>query len=169
MNYIYTLSDPETNYIKYVGKTNNPRRRLKKHLSRFDLLNEKTLKSKWILSLLDKEQLPKFEILDEGDDCSINDLEIYRISQLKSWGFELKNMTDGGDGFRGNNESQKRSEYSRFLIKMNNRYRKDIIQFDLDNNMIDYHLSARDASRKTGFHRPQITGCCKGVYNTCHE
>jgi hypothetical protein len=60
-------------------------------------------------------------------------------------------MTEGGDGFIG--KTQKRSDYSRFLIKMNNRKRKDIIQFDMNNNFIAYHLSAHDAERNTGFHR----------------
>jgi len=170
MNYIYTLSDPETNDIKYVGKTNNTSRRFKKHTSKSTLLNENTIKSKWILSLMDRGFLPIFEVLDNGDDNVINDLEIYWISQLKSWGYKLNNMTDGGDGFKGNNNSQKRSEYSRFLIKMNNKSRKDIIQFDLDNNFINHHLSAHDAERETGFHRPHISGCCKGLkgYDTCH-
>ena len=170
MNYIYTISDPETNIIKYVGKTNNIKRRYKRHLCRFSLLNENTLKSKWILSLIDKGIEPIFEILDSGDDLIINDLESYWISQLKSWGFTLLNMTNGGDGFRGNNTSQKRSEYSRFLIKMNNRKRKDIIQFDMNNNFIDYFLSAHDVEKNTGFHRSHIIGCCKGKkgYDTCH-
>jgi hypothetical protein len=64
MNYIYTISDPKTNSIKYVGKTNNTQRSFKRHICRFTLLNEGTLKSKWILSLIDNNVSPIFEILD---------------------------------------------------------------------------------------------------------
>lgn len=170
MNYIYTLKDPETNQIKYVGKTNNLSKRFNRHISEYNLINENTLKSKWISALKTKGLLPIIEILDECNDDIVDDIEIYWISQMKSWGFRLTNMTDGGDGFKGNNNSQKRSDYSKFLIKINNKTRKDILQFDLNNNFIEYHLSSHDAARKTGFHRQHISGCCKHKkgFTTCH-
>lgn len=170
MNYIYTLTDPKTNDIRYIGKTNNLNRRYKRHICRYTLINENTLKSKWILSLLEDGSSPLMDVIDDGNDEDIDDLEVFWISQFKYWGFDLTNMTDGGDGFKGDNKSQIRNEYSRFLIKMNNKNRKDIIQFDMKNNIIDYHLSIHDASRKTGFHRPHISGCCKNKkgFSTCH-
>jgi len=170
MNYIYTLSDPNTNQVRYIGKTNNLERRYKRHTCKFTLVNENTFKSKWILSLLDDEKLPILEVIDECVDKIIDNLESYWISQFKCWGFDLTNMTDGGDGFKGNSKYQIRSEYSKFLIKMNNRNRKDVIQLDLGNNIVDYHLSIHDASNKTGFHRSHISGCCKNKrgFTICH-
>lgn len=32
-NYIYILKDPVSNEIRYVGKSNNPNNRLKRHLN----------------------------------------------------------------------------------------------------------------------------------------
>ena len=49
--YIYTLTDPIDGLVKYVGMTNNPKRRLSEHLI------EKTLtkKNNWIKSLIKKK------------------------------------------------------------------------------------------------------------------
>jgi hypothetical protein len=91
--YIYTLSDPRDNLIKYVGKTVNPRVRKSSHCTR----SVKTICGNWIKNLKRAGLLPVFEILDETNNEDWVLMEKYWISQIKAWGFNLKNMTSGGE------------------------------------------------------------------------
>ena len=95
--YIYTLSDPITNMVKYVGKTFRVNRRLNDHLK----CNGNSKKDTWIKSILNMGNKPILEIIEVTNDIDCNSLEIYWISQFKTWGFDLKNMTNGGDGSYG--------------------------------------------------------------------
>jgi group I intron endonuclease len=95
--WIYTLSDPLTLKVKYVGKTCRINRRLNDHLK----CTGRSKKDAWVKSLKNKNLSPILEILDIGDKKNCDLLEQYWISQFRAWGFELKNMTDGGDGSYG--------------------------------------------------------------------
>ena len=107
--YIYTLSD--NSGIRYVGKSNNPKERLRIHLKECKM--KRTHKEKWIFSLKESGEIPILEILDEIEDKEWCFFESYWISQLKSWGFNLLNGTSGGegsDGFRGKKHSEETKE-----------------------------------------------------------
>ena len=52
--YIYTLSHPITNEVKYIGKTNNISKRYSAHLND----KSKSYKNSWIKSLLNEDLLP---------------------------------------------------------------------------------------------------------------
>lgn len=109
--FIYTLSDPRTNEVRYVGKTNNLNYRLKKHIK--ESKNKQTHKEKWIDSLIFKGLLPIIEILDVVNENEWCFYETYWISQFKTWGFELTNGTSGGegsDGFKGKTHSNETKE-----------------------------------------------------------
>lgn len=100
--YIYTLSHPITNEVKYIGKTNNISKRYSAHLND----KSKSYKNSWIKSLLNEDLLPVIEILEEFDnELLCYNAEIYWIEQFKSWGFNLTNLQTGGIG--GNSESLK--------------------------------------------------------------
>jgi hypothetical protein len=94
---IYTLSDPNTKEVRYVGKTQvGLKTRLKGHVKEAKKL--KLYSSKWINSLLVQNKHPIIELLDivnENDWCF---WEEYWISQFKSWGFKLTNLHRGGTG-----------------------------------------------------------------------
>jgi group I intron endonuclease len=94
ITFIYVLIDPITNEIKYVGKSDKPDRRFKKHLKE----DKNTYKNNWIKSLTSIGQEPIMEIMDEVLFSEWSFWEKYWISQLKSWGFKLTNLTEGGDG-----------------------------------------------------------------------
>jgi group I intron endonuclease len=98
--FIYTLSHPITNEIRYVGKTINLKERYHKHTNKkiSEKLSNKHL-GNWLLSILNKDLKPILEILEECDENWV-DSEIYWISQFKSWGFRLLNISKGGDGFQ---------------------------------------------------------------------
>jgi group I intron endonuclease len=93
--FIYVLIDPDTNFVRYVGKSNNPKRRYYKHCSKS---KKKTHKVNWINKLLNENKKPILEVIDEVlvEDWSF--WESYWICQFKTWGFKLINNTNGGDG-----------------------------------------------------------------------
>lgn len=93
--FIYTLSEPDLKTIRYVGKTNNIQKRYLHHLKVF----RKNHKDQWVKSLIVKNKVPVIEILDEVNELEWRFWEQYWISQIKSWGFNLTNQTNGGEGF----------------------------------------------------------------------
>jgi len=102
--YIYTLTDPNTNEVRYLGKSVNPTKRFANHLT----CKVKTHCRNWIISLMKNNQLPILNIIDETDSDWIW-LEIYWIEQFRQWGFNLTNLTKGGEGQNG----RKASEYTK--------------------------------------------------------
>ena len=77
--YIYTLTDPRTNQIKYVGKTNNPYYRFRMHIH--EAKNGNTYKQNWIKGLLKSNLEPVFEIIDTIDNKDWMFWEQFWISQ----------------------------------------------------------------------------------------
>mgnify|MGYP000045988864 CR=1 FL=1 len=73
--WIYTLSDPLTLKVKYVGKTCRINRRLNDHLK----CTGRSKKDAWVKSLKNKNLLPILEILDIGDKTNCDLLEQYWI------------------------------------------------------------------------------------------
>lgn len=106
--FIYTLSCPLSNDIRYVGKSDNIKNRIRDHLSKSKKL--KTHKDKWICSLNKNHSKPKLEILDIVDKNEWKFWEQHYISLFKSWGFNLVNHTNGGDGgsFKKHTEETKK-------------------------------------------------------------
>jgi hypothetical protein len=96
--YIYTLEHPITNEIRYIGKTNSPKRRLCHHWSVGYKSNNKI--GNWLKSLKKLKLKPIMTIIDETTD-DWQQLEMYWISQFKTWGFKLTNHTNGGEGAYG--------------------------------------------------------------------
>lgn len=102
--YIYILRHPETFEIRYVGKTNNIKRRFAQHKSKKCL--EKTGSKKlasWILKLLSNNLLPIMEIIEECDD-NWAEREKYWISYYSNT--NLCNLSNGGEGV-GHNDYTK--------------------------------------------------------------
>lgn len=97
--FIYILIDPRDNQVKYVGKTNNVKRRYSQHISLAS--KNKTYKTNWLSSLIIMNLKPEMVVIDECEDDSWIELEQWYIELFKSWGFKLTNLTKGGDGVRG--------------------------------------------------------------------
>lgn len=95
MTYIYSLSDPITNEIRYVGKTKHLLNRYRNHC--YSYRDKKSHKRSWIESLKTKGLKPLLETLDIVDDKDWIFWEQYWIWQCKTWGFNLVNHTMGGE------------------------------------------------------------------------
>jgi len=93
MTFIYALSCPLTGATVYVGKANNPNKRLNSHLSKPCSISMR----KWIVSLPVNSK-PVIKILET---CALNvweHKEKYWIAHFRALG-PLLNVCDGGNGF----------------------------------------------------------------------
>lgn len=95
--FIYALVDPNTQQIRYVGKSNDPQVRLYRHFRE----KGNTYKVKWLQSLKEKGQTPEILILEEVHVSQWQERESYWISFYRAQGLDLANGTDGGDGIHG--------------------------------------------------------------------
>lgn len=96
ITYIYTLSDPRTNEIRYVGKSDNPLNRLNEHIRKAKYSH--THKNNWINLLIKMNIKPIIEIIDIVNIGECDFWEQYWIDTFKIWGFNLTNIALGGIG-----------------------------------------------------------------------
>lgn len=151
---IYVLIDPITNMIRYVGKANNVTQRYTAHLNR--ARKHQVHKKNWIEQLKKLGLKPIIEVIDE---VPINEWifwETYWISQMKTWGFDLINYTNGGDGCTfGNQTSFKKGQGGKKVIGYNSTFEK-VYEFDC----------GEDATKFFKTHRSAIPKCAAGKSKT---
>ena len=94
--YIYTLKHPDTQEVRYVGKSKRPKRRLSEHTYQRLLETKKTHLAYWLLSLLKEGKKPIMEIVAETED----DWESLEQEWIKKFS-NLCNHTEGGEGCHG--------------------------------------------------------------------
>ncbi len=161
--YIYSLSDPNSEEIRYIGKTSNISDRFKRHLQRcyLDNYDRNTYKSNWIKSLLKKGLNPIIEIVEECTKDSVNRLETYWISQFRAWGFRLTNLSEGGE-FGVDWNGRKHTSISKEKIHQSKiKYMTPVVQYDLSGKILNEYESLMEASIKSGYHIYLISNCCK--------
>lgn len=103
--HIYALTCPDTDQVRYVGKSNNPSKRLYSHLTDGRLNH----RHNWLMSLKLNGKTPKLEILDTVKIEEWAFWEMHYISLYKSFGFNLLNRTNGGEGIGFHNKKTRRS------------------------------------------------------------
>lgn len=140
--YIYSLSDPITKEIRYIGKTiQNPQYRLSSHISQSKHNAKKDYCHCWIRSLLNKNLKPLLALIEETYDIN---REAYWIKFYRDKDLRLTNFTDGGD--LGNlGKTWKISEDKIHIYKFKNN--KPINQYDLQGNFIKEWISGREFER----------------------
>lgn len=92
--FLYTLSDPRNGKIRYVGKSDNPDKRLSSHLRDRRLSHKRT----WIDGLRQEGLVPTLDLLDEVPERDWEFWEQEYIRVFRAIGIRLVNMTDGGEG-----------------------------------------------------------------------
>lgn len=115
---IYTLSDPRTGEIRYVGFTKKELAvRLKNHIkkSKSGTKDSYTHVLNWIKKLSEDNLKPKIETIELCNEDNWKECEKFWIQQLRVWGFRLTNLTDGGDGL--SNPSKETREKISFANK----------------------------------------------------
>jgi len=73
--YIYFLIDPNTQDVKYVGKSKDPKKRFRQHIKKLD--KSETPKKKWLLSLFEKKQIPVIKIIEKCEGNGRDREEFY--------------------------------------------------------------------------------------------
>jgi hypothetical protein len=97
--FIYGLYDVKDNIIRYVGKSVDPKRRLRSHLAKKNEKND--YKHCWIKSVLNNKSNIGYTIIEICNDSNWKEKEIYWIKKLRESN-KLVNFTDGGDGKQTN-------------------------------------------------------------------
>ena len=178
---IYTLKDPITNEVRYIGKTKRKLvDRMYSHTSNYKLEKEKSYKNSWIKSLKNKNLKPIIEELDLVEDNNWEFWEQFYINLFKSWGFNLTNMTKGGEGslggkgclgYKHTEEAKKRISIANskpkskeWIEKAAKGKYKPITQYDLQNNYIRDWESTTTAAIALGNinKKKNISNCLKG-------
>lgn len=155
--YIYTISDPISGLVFYVGKTKDPKERFRKHLTSTKVT---TKSRRHITGLLNKGLNPVFEIIDTCTENNWQEKEQQYIMIFKSIGANLLNQLPGGEGGptmlgRKLTEDQRRKISDSKIGKVNtgasvsNKLNKGtkVYQYDLSGNFIAEHLSINDAAK----------------------
>lgn len=153
--YIYTLADPITGLVRYVGKANNIADRYKTHFRK-----EKTKKSHWIQSLVKNGLKPVIEELDCVDESDWSFWEQYWIQFFVGNGFNLTNGDSGGIGRgRSSNELNKKISKSLKGRKFYDRS-KPVAAYDRNGKFVFSTQSISDAAEYIG---STTGGICKAI------
>lgn len=179
--YIYALIDPRNNQVRYIGKANNPEDRYKNHYN--SARDKDTHKRNWINNIRKDGLRPELLILDEVPIDNWQYWERFYISLYKTYGFNLVNYTDGGDGAtlsnrgswkKGNvphnkgipckEETKKKIKDTLTGVSNVSSY-KPIIQYDLQYNEVKRYKCVKDAIEESNglFSASKISNCCKGI------
>lgn len=138
---IYTLIDPVSMEIRYVGKSSSGKYRATTKHTHGRCGN-------WVASLdkLNKKPIVKYlqgwETIDKKELCNA---EIYWIAYFRALGCPLTNLTDGGEGWAGAKHTE---EFKKNLAERNrNRIITDETKQKISNSLIGNKMSA-DARAK---------------------
>jgi len=155
---IYSLTDPTTNLIRYIGRTKNSLKvRLSGHKSKAKSSNPKTHKDCWILSLAKKGLSPIIEMISEVEGWE----ESYKAEQqiIKDYldkGFDLTNTHDKGIGglLRVFSDEQ-REKISKSVKKLHEEGkllsgRKSVDVYDLEGNFLRSFPSHTECAKFIG-------------------
>ena len=98
---IYTLKNPRTNEVRYVGWTSRTaNRRMNQHIQDA-VIRAKCHRTKWILSLLSVGIRPVMEVVESGSGEGWAEAERLWIASFRANGARLVNATEGGEGTLG--------------------------------------------------------------------
>lgn len=126
--FIYALMDPETNAVRYIGKTLTPKIRFSMHMCE----KRGTHKNNWLHQLRARGLRPVMVVIETIHDSDDNDWqarERYWIEHYRSAGEPITNLDSGGNGgklqseetkdkIRKANMGRKRSEETRLKISL---------------------------------------------------
>lgn len=97
MTYIYALRDPRDDQFRYIGKADDPSRRLVYHLEQ--MVGANTHKNGWLRQLKALGLEPSVVVLEKvAADADWRVAERRWIRQLRAEGVRLTNGTEGGEG-----------------------------------------------------------------------
>jgi hypothetical protein len=151
--WVYALIDPRDNQVKYIGKSINPKARLREHILKCN--KERTKKGNWVKKLLSLSLEPQMKLLKEAQHTEIPYWEEHYIKHYKFDGITLLNYDDKGIG-----TAKVRTKET--IESMKEKTSRKVYQYDLNGNLLKEYKSLRDAERETGINHGNISKCCSG-------
>lgn len=104
--FIYALFCPIDGQLKYIGKSNQPKRRLKDHM--LDVKDMPVAKLLWVDEMKKRKLKPIMEILDEVSMYEWQYWESWWIEYFKSLGINLINKRSGNGLSFANSQTYKK-------------------------------------------------------------
>ena len=156
--YIYTLIDPITAEIRYIGKTLvSLNRRLTRHI--YDALHGGSdfAVSRWIRKLATSEQKPVIQWFETATDETWQDSEQYWIAYGRTHEWNLLNLTDGGEGMPG----AKLSEETKHILRLQKQGEKSVTAKLTDEIVLAIREAYHNGARQT--HLAQQYGVTAGT------
>jgi hypothetical protein len=137
--YIYSLNDPDTNEVRYIGWCFDLKKRYSSHIyesSHPESSNSPdSHKNRWIRTLLAADKKPVIKIVDETVYKNHEEKEKYWIKYYKDLGCKLTNMTDGGYHWLNSENKLSDEEWSIFSEKRKMYY---VLLYDLKKGINNY-------------------------------
>lgn len=98
---LYALIDPRTGDVRYVGASTRGMARPKEHGTAYGRRG-RTHRHAWLKQLWLKGLVPSILVLGGyADPTAMYAAEVRTIAEFRAAGFDLVNMTDGGEGTKG--------------------------------------------------------------------
>ena len=147
--YIYTLECPIKNNIFYIGKTKNLKERYHSHCTPNKRKGGKLYA--YLKYIKNNNLKPILNIIDSTDDINWSWLEQYWISQFKCWGFNLLNVTNGGEKqyhFKHSEETKKLISQKQLGKKLPKEWRNNISKGKKGKKFSNAHIINLSKSHK---------------------
>lgn len=153
---IYTLADPVSGDIRYVGKANDVAKRYRLHVRK----DEHTLKSRWIAGLKKRGLLPVVEVLDVVPRSEWQFWEQHWIQVVRGWGFRLVNGDNGGLGSDRLSDALKRRIGDALRGRKNESLSRKVFMYSLDGAFLHEFSSVKDAGL---YHNGSHGNICRAI------
>lgn len=155
--FIYTLNDPITGLVRYVGKTKNVSHRFRNHLYR--ARQGRNHRVCWIRSLLAQGLKPVFVIVDEVSEIEWPSWEVAYIEFFRECGCDLVNANQGGEGGICPSEETRRKMSRAHLGKRQSEATRLKIGLASANRVVSLETRARMSVVKSGKNHPMFGRC----------
>jgi hypothetical protein len=117
-SYIYALVDPITGFVRYVGKSHNPKERLIDHV-RPGSLKAETFKNRWLRKILKAGKKPTLILLEKVSNSEWQDAERKWIAYYRTIpGYpRLTNVMDGGEGAQKGTKASEETKRKQSIVR----------------------------------------------------
>jgi hypothetical protein len=152
---IYSLSDPITNEVMYIGRTKarlSARLSSHYHCSR----HNSTPRDIWIANLRNNNLKPIMKVIEDVEESIWREKEKYWISYYREINPNLTNLSEGGEGAAG----LKRTEEN--IKTMSEVRSKPVYQLDLNFKIIKEYSSCKNAIKETSIPHISTSATNKG-------
>lgn len=116
---IYTLSDPTTHSVRYVGQSQDPVKRFSSHIHNAVHSKKSRHDYDWMAALAVKGIKPEMTVVEEVSINDAGESEAWWISYLRGLGCNLTNLFNGGKVSRGHKTGPATAERRRKISAAN--------------------------------------------------